>query len=143
MFRITLDFFLQKNYFLMAVLLFIFPCALKGQIVLGTDTIKVNESYDNIAVKKLTSDKNSTTFLILIKKEVKLHKHQSHSETIYVIEGTGEMRLGEKKYLIKKGDVLFIPENMPHSVKVTSDIPLKVLSVQAPEFDGTDRILLD
>ena len=74
---------------------------------------------------------------------MKLHKHQAHSETIYVIEGTGEMRLGEKKCYLKKGDVLFIPENTPHSVKVTSDIPLKVLSVQAPEFDGTDRILLD
>ena len=129
--------------YLITVLLFIFPYVLKGQIVIDTDTLKVNESYDNIAVKKLSSDKNSTTFLILIKKEVKLHKHQAHSETIYVIEGTGEMRLGEKKCYLKKGDVLFIPENTPHSVKVTSDIPLKVLSVQAPEFDGTDRILLE
>jgi mannose-6-phosphate isomerase-like protein (cupin superfamily) len=115
----------------------------KAQNVIAIDTFKVTEAYENVFVKKINSDKNSSTFLILIKKEVKLHKHQVHSETIYVLEGTGEMLLGAKKYQIKKGDVLFIPENTPHSVKVTSDIPLKVLSVQAPEFDGTDRILLE
>ncbi len=119
------------------------PSFFKAQNVIAIDTFKVTQVYENVLVKKINSDKNSSTFLILIKKEVKLHKHQVHSETIYVLEGSGEMRLGEKKYQIKKGDVLFIPENTPHSVTVTSDIPLKVLSIQAPEFDGADRILLE
>jgi len=121
----------------------IFPSVLNAQNCIGIDTLKVKESYENVLVKKLNSDKNASTFLILIKKEVKLHKHLHHSETIYVIEGTGNMVLGTQKYPIKKGDVLFIPENTPHSVIVTSEIPLKVLSIQAPEFDGTDRILLE
>lgn len=119
------------------------PSFFKAQNVIAIDTFKVTQVYENVLVKKINSDRNSSTFLILIKKEVKLHKHQVHSETIYVLEGSGEMRLGEKKYQIKKGDVLFIPENTPHSVTVTSDIPLKVLSIQAPEFDGADRILLE
>ena len=119
------------------------PSFFKAQNVIAIDTFKVTQVYENVLVKKINSDRNSSTFLILIKKVVKLHKHQVHSETIYVLEGSGEMRLGEKKYQIKKGDVLFIPENTPHSVTVTSDIPLKVLSIQAPEFDGADRILLE
>lgn len=133
------------RFYLCIFLLFFcaLPSFLKAQSVIGIDTLKVTDAFENVFVKKINTDKNSSSFLILIKKEVKLHKHQMHSETIYVIEGAGEMRLGEKKCFIKKGDVLFIPENTPHSVKVTSDIPLKVLSVQAPEFDGTDRILLE
>ena len=42
-----------------------------------------------------------------------------------------------------KGDFVFIPKNTPHSVNVISKVPLKVISVQAPFFDGKDRVLLE
>jgi mannose-6-phosphate isomerase-like protein (cupin superfamily) len=51
------------------------------------------------------------------------------------------MQLGEQIKAIKKGDFIFIPKNTFHAVKTTSEIPLKVISLQAPFFDGTDRIL--
>jgi mannose-6-phosphate isomerase-like protein (cupin superfamily) len=128
-------------------LLFVFLVSIvfsvQAQSNWNVDTIQVRESYDNVLIKKLNSDKNSSTFLIFIKKEVKLHKHISHSETIYVVEGSGDMVLGDKKIAIKKGDVIFIPENTPHSVFVTSEKPLKVISNQAPEFDGKDRIFIE
>ena len=114
-----------------------------SQNLINADTITFNTPFENIAIRKLQGDKHVTTFIICVNKEVKLHKHASHSETIYVLNGTGDMVIGEKVVAIKKGDVLFIPENTPHAVKVTSEFPLKVLSIQAPEFDGTDRIVLD
>ena len=43
----------------------------------------------------------------------------------------------------EKGDIIFIPMNTVHSLKVTSSIPVKVLSVQSPRFDGKDRIFVD
>jgi len=39
------------------------------------------------------------------------------------------------------GGSIFIPQNTWHYVKVTSAEPLKVLSIQAPNFDGKDRVL--
>lgn len=117
--------------------------SLCAQSSINLDTIQVREAYDNVFIKKLNSDKNTSTFLIFIKKEVKLHKHMTHSETIYVLDGTGEMLLGDKKMEVKKGDIIFVPENTPHSVKVTSTIPLKVISNQAPEFDGKDRVFVE
>jgi mannose-6-phosphate isomerase-like protein (cupin superfamily) len=57
-----------------------------------------------------------------------------------VLEGKAEMTLNDKTFSIKKGDVIFIPKNSFHSVKTTSKIPLKVLSIQAPYFDGKDRV---
>ena len=132
-----------KKFSLSFILIFFIGFGLQAQVISNVDTMQVHEFYDNVFIKKLNSDKNSSTFLIFIKKEVKLHKHLTHSETIYIVEGTGEMTLGDKRLLIQKGDVLFIPENTPHAVKVTSLKPLKVISIQAPEFDGKDRLFLD
>jgi mannose-6-phosphate isomerase-like protein (cupin superfamily) len=78
-----------------------------------------------------------------VKKEVKKHKHTIHSEHVYILDGEGIMLLGEKKFPVKKGMMIFIPMNIIHEVKVTSVSPLKVLSIQSPEFDGKDRILID
>lgn len=132
-----------KRVSLVFVFTFFFASFLAAQSVIQLDTLQIRESYDNVLIKKLYSDKNASSFLIFIKKEVRLHKHLAHSETIYVLDGTGEMLLGNEKFAVKKGDIIFVPENTPHSVKVTSSVPLKVISNQAPEFDGTDRVFLE
>ena len=52
----------------------------------------------NILVKKLDTDSNSTSFIIWIKKGVKSHKHETHSEIISVIEGEGVMIINKKSF---------------------------------------------
>ena len=107
---------------------------------IGLDTIKVPKNLENTSIIPLFHDTiNVSSFLIFIKKEVKLHKHITHDEQVYVIEGEGQMQLGEKIKEIKKGDFIFIPKNTFHSVKTTSNNELKVISIQAPYFDGKDR----
>lgn len=101
-----------------------------------------SSNYQNIYVKKIDSDSLVSNFIIWIKDEVKAHKHVTHCETIIVLEGAAIMTLGDKKIEIKKGDYIFVPKDTPHSVKVTSEIPLKVISIQAPEFNGDDRIFM-
>ena len=108
------------------------------------DSIMPPVNYENIFVKQLYHDSSDvSSFLILIKKEVKSHKHLSHAEHVYVLEGEGIMQLGKISKKIKKGDFIFIPKNTFHSVITTSVIPLKVISLQSPFFDGNDRILKD
>ena len=109
----------------------------------NTDTVGVKTFSDNIYNSPLFSDSLASSFVIVIKKEVKLHKHLSHSEHVVVLEGEGNMVLGEKQIHIKKGDVMFIPKNTPHAVKSTGKLPLKVLSIQAPYFDGKDRLFIE
>ncbi len=137
-------FYQDLKKFSLTFVLFIFIVFYgNSQESLNVESLSINETYDNVLIKKLNSDKNSSTFLIFIKKEVKLHKHLSHSETIYVVDGSGKMVMGDKNLEVKKGDVIFIPENTPHSVIVTSEQPLKVISTQAPEFDGKDRVFIE
>lgn len=105
--------------------------------------ITPEEPFDNILVKKIDSDKNSTSFIIWVKSDVRAHKHEHHTETLYVLEGEGNMKLGDTEFVVKAGDYVSIPENTVHSVEVTSTTPLKVISLQAPEFLGKDRVFLE
>jgi len=99
--------------------------------------------FDNIHVKKITSDSLQSCFIIWIKKGVKGHFHQEHSENIVVIEGSALMTLDNKELEINAGDFINIPKGTKHSVlEVLSEVPLKVLSIQSPYFDGTDRVFL-
>ncbi len=107
------------------------------------DTIKPPASYENIYSRPIGSDSLASSFVIFVKKEVKVHKHVTHTEHVYILEGEGEMMLNYKKLKVKKGDIVFIPKNTVHSLKVTSSKPCKVLSVQSPMFDGKDRVFVD
>ncbi len=110
-----------------------------SQEVANLKDLQAHENYENILIKKLDTDKNSTSFVIWIKQGVKSHKHETHSEIISVIEGEGIMTINKKSFDIKSGDYFRIPENTFHSLKVTSDCPMQVLSIQSPEFLGKDR----
>ena len=114
--------------------------SVKSQSAVSLDTVKISAKTENVFNLPLFNDSLASSFCIIIKKEVKPHKHQFHSEHVFVLEGEGLMKLGEKILQLKKGDFIFIPKNTIHSVKTTSNVPLKVISIQAPFFDGKDRI---
>jgi len=115
----------------------------RAQTLLNVDTVGSNSKTENVYSRAAFGDSLASSFCIVIKKEVKPHKHVSHSEHILVTEGEGIMKLADKTFTIKKGDLVFIPKNTIHSVRTTSKIPLKVISVQSPMFDGTDRIMTE
>lgn len=129
--------FLLLNFFLSLIV------TANAQRFQSLDTVKPAGSYENIYSRPIGSDSLVSSFVIFIKKEVKSHKHITHTEQVYVLEGEGEMILGDKKFGVKKGDMVFIPKNTVHALKVTSAGPMKVLSVQAPHFDGKDRVFTD
>jgi mannose-6-phosphate isomerase-like protein (cupin superfamily) len=132
---------MKKNY-LILLLGFIYINTF-AQTFQSADTVKAPASYENIYSRPLYSDSLASSFVIFVKKEVKAHKHVSHTEHVYVLEGEGEMTLGEKKFKVKKGDAVFIPKNTSHSLKTTSSQPVKVISLQSPYFDGKDRVFIE
>jgi mannose-6-phosphate isomerase-like protein (cupin superfamily) len=96
--------------------------------------------WQNVAVEKIADDSLSTTFLIWVREGVKKHFHQTHTEHVSVIEGTGEMTLGDSTFIVKPGDFLLIPKGTPHAV--TAHSPMKVLSIQTPRWTVEDRVFL-
>lgn len=106
------------------------------------ERVSAPTAFDNIHLIPLGSDKHASEYLIFIKHKVAAHYHAKHSEIVYVLAGEGVMILGEHKKQVGKGDYIRIPEGIVHALEVTSKEPMKVLSVQAPEFKGKDRIFV-
>jgi len=94
----------------------------------------------SVAVEKIADDSLSTSFLIWIEEGVKRHFHTSHTEHVTILEGTGEMELGDSLFIVKPGDFLLIPRGTPHAVVAMT--PLKVISIQTPRWTSEDRIFL-
>ena len=103
------------------------------------DNTQTND-YDNIKVEPIYSDSLVSSFYIWVKKEVRSHKHAHHTEHVQVLEGKGNFTLADSTFIISKGDLVVIPKNTYHSVVVISENPMKVISIQAPYFDGSDRV---
>lgn len=134
---------MKKTYSFLTILFTLLLITAKAQSYQSIDTINAPADFENIYSRTLYSDSLASSFLIFIKKEVKAHKHITHTEHVYILEGDGEMTLGDKKFKVKKGDVVFIPKNTPHSLKTTSALPVKVVSLQSPMFDGRDRVFIE
>jgi len=115
-----------------------------GQILTqDVKNLQPKKDYTNVESILIHSDENTSVFMIYVKQAVRKHVHQYHTEVVTVLGGTGRMYLGGDYFDIKKGDHIVIPPNTAHAVITTSGKPLKVLSVQSPEFLGHDRIFIE
>ena len=124
--------------------LLLIPFLFKSQdIVSSIDHILSDKEFENIHVKKISSDSSSSTFAIWIKQKVKLHKHVYHTENVLIDKGFGEFQINDSIYKVAAGDWIVIPKNTWHGVIVNSKSTMKVISVQSPEYFGKDRIFKD
>jgi len=128
----------MRNAFIIVMLL----CTTLGfaQEKQSLETIEPQTAYENIHVQQIYENEHTSYYLIWIKQSVTSHKHVEHTESITVIDGVGIMTVGEQQFEIKKGDFFIIPKDTFHSLKVTSEVPVKVLSVQMPKFNKEDRV---
>lgn len=94
-------------------------------------------------VVPLHSDSACSSFLICVPSGVPPHFHAHHTEHVSVLAGEGTMRLGDSTFTVAAGTSIVIPKGTVHAVVTTSSDPLRVISVQAPYFDGTDRVFVD
>jgi len=126
-----------------SILMLLLGLTALSQTVINLNDLAVEKSNENITVEKLYSDELVSSFVIWVKKGVNPHFHATHTEQVLVISGKGKMRIEEEIRTIKKGDLIIMPKGTVHAVEVTSRKPLKVLSIQAPEFKGDDRVFID
>jgi mannose-6-phosphate isomerase-like protein (cupin superfamily) len=125
----------------MKILLLNIYCLCCLSLLAQTDLHEWNlSSTDPIVVERLAGDTLTTSFLIEVKEEVAPHYHAYHSEHVVVISGRGTFVMNEKEMELNPGDYVFIPSGTVHTVKVNGNEPMRVLSIQCPEFQGKDRI---
>ncbi len=60
-----------------------------------------------------------------------LHKHEGNDEWFYVIEGKAEVNINNKKYPIKKGDIILTQDGSSHDiVNVTKKLIILATEVE-------------
>lgn len=129
----------MKTFFL-TLIACVFTSLVNAQVVTKGDEVVTPKNLYGTGALPTGSDSLSTGNIIWITSELAPHMHVNHSEHAYIIDGEADMRLGDKWFKVKNGDVIFIPKGVIHAVKVTSRRPLKVFAVQAPYSDGSDRV---
>lgn len=64
------------------------------------------------------------------------HEHEEN-EVFLILEGTGEMVIGDECRLVVSGEAVLIPGHSPHHIRNTSSSePLVFLSIYWPEDQG-------
>ena len=114
-----------------------------GQSIYTPSDVNPEKEFENIFKEEIFSDSLTSSFFIMMKKGVALHKHEFHSEHVYILSGTGDMTLDGENVSIAAGDLVVIPKNTPHSLEITSQNPMRIISIQAPKYEGKDHFLIE
>jgi uncharacterized cupin superfamily protein len=77
-----------------------------------------------------------------------LHNHRVNDEMFFIVEGSGEVRIGDERFSIRQGDVLGFPPGGPetaHQIINTSAAELRYLAVstemspEVAEYPDSDK----
>lgn len=112
-----------------------------AQLITRPDTISVKDDRP-VYTETIASDPDVSSFLIVIEKGVPAHLHKAHTEYVVVISGEAKLYLDDSLYHIRPGDLIYIPALTIHEVEVLGEEPLRVVSIQSPEFKGRDRYFI-
>ncbi|MFZ1686635.1 MAG: cupin domain-containing protein [Flavobacteriales bacterium] len=113
-----------------------------GQVHYGVDHLACAEGDGPVRSRVLHSDSLATSTLLCISDEVRPHVHAFHTEHVHVLAGEALMLLGDSMFKVGPGSFLTIPQGTTHAVRVRGNAPLRVISVQSPGYDGTDRVMV-
>lgn len=75
-------------------------------------------------------------FSLLVNEMKPGYKGKEHSHAVehcwYILEGTGIIKIAGEAFHIKRGDAVFAPIGVTHSVECTGNRPLRYVVVYAP-----------
>jgi mannose-6-phosphate isomerase-like protein (cupin superfamily) len=115
-----------------------------SQVVFNLEEIlKANPLEPGATKAQITKFEDDTATVLVIQNVVgmvlKPHYHKSHSETIYVAKGSGQIFSNDKWVDVRPGSLHFNPMGKVHGIKNTGNEPLVVISVFAPALKEPDR----
>lgn len=92
----------------------------------------VLEEGNGWKVKRLT---------VLPKKRLSLQMHYHRNEFWVVVKGTAKVTVGDKEFILSKGESTFIPIGTKHRLENPGNIPLEIIEVQIGDYLGEDDIV--
>ena len=66
------------------------------------------------------------------------HAHDNGEETIFVISGTGKVKVGNEVFDLEPHSLVLFPQGVPHMVWNTGDVPLHLCCFYAPDASAIE-----
>lgn len=63
------------------------------------------------------------------------------SEVYFILEGNGSIHIGNKTYMIEKGDTIHVPSSESQYVMNTGSISLEFLCIVAPAWNEQEEVI--
>jgi mannose-6-phosphate isomerase-like protein (cupin superfamily) len=83
--------------------------------------------FEDLYAKIIGNVEGAMTAIVWIKDSSPYEVHDTEYEKFLIVEGTCDIVTENKTYSLVPGDYLTIPLHLGHEVKVTSDVPCKVI----------------
>ncbi len=65
------------------------------------------------------------------------HMHTTENEMFYVLEGAVTFQCGDESFYLEKGGFIFLPRGVEHSYTISSEDPVRLITVTAPVREET------
>jgi quercetin dioxygenase-like cupin family protein len=105
----------------------------EGHVLMGgRQTIKLNSADTDGKMAVMMS-------VVPAGSGIPYHIHEHEDETFEIIDGMLEVTLNDKVYVLKKGDIVFMPKNIPHGFKALQDTNIRISLVPA----GTEKMFVE
>ncbi|OPY86815.1 MAG: Quercetin 2,3-dioxygenase [Syntrophaceae bacterium PtaU1.Bin231] len=136
-----------------AGLMMLFPSAMPAVagptdqlITTAEDILAANpmKAGDKLQMITVTQDGTMTFYVARLAEgaEIKPHFHKTHSETVYVFKGKGEMFIDGKWVAVGPGSVHFNPMTKIHATRNKGNGRLVLFSIFTPQMKEIDRIMV-
>ena len=90
-------------------------------------------------LQELYNSNNLSVSYVVIENNSKPHKHKKMEEVYFIVKGKANIKIGNKKYPIKEGDIFSIPKNEFHNIEDVQE-PIELVVVTNPRYDPGDLI---
>jgi quercetin 2,3-dioxygenase len=94
-----------------------------------------NPNHCKISGKDSAGAISSFEATSLVKGGPPLHIHLDQDEWFYIVSGEYRFRVGNEEFLLKAGDSLFAPRQVPHTFAFVGDAPGRMLCTFQPAGD--------
>src|SRR5277367_1240678 len=85
------------------------------------DTVEL-ETMSDVISRKVISGEKAMVAQVFLKKDAVVPEHHHESEQItYIVEGALKFELEGREVIVRKGEVLLIPSNVPHRAVALED----------------------
>jgi len=86
-----------------------------------------------VVSRTLTQGRNVSVTLFAFDKNEEISSHSSSGDAmVYILDGEAEITIGEGKHILKKGETIVMPANVPHALLAKEKFKMLLVVVFNP-----------